>query len=387
MRVLLVAGEFPPMQGGLGDFSRCLATALVDEGCTVTVLAPQKAQPSDPAWPFEVRAEASGWGLRDLGLIRRLSAEYDIINLQYQAAAYGMKVPIHLLPLLTPRAALVTTFHDLRVPYLFPKAGPARWWAVRGLLQGSRAAILTNEEDLARAQAAVPRANLHLVRIGSNVSPAPVSAAERRQFREEFGVPETATLVCYFAFLNATKGGLDLVRALARAREGGQDVRLLFIGGDVGASDATNAEYARQVFAEVEQLGLAPWVYRTGFLDEAGVSVAFAASDLCVLPFRDGASYRRGSLMAALAHGIPTITTHPAVPVAGLSEGQNVRLVAPGDAEGLAAAMVALAQDPEERRRLSEAARQLSRQFEWPAIARRTLAVFEAARAASPRRA
>ena len=45
--------------------------------------------------------------------------------------------------------------------------------------------------------------------------------------------------------------------------------------------------------------------------------------------------------MAALAHGIPTITTHPAVPVAGLSEGQNVRLVAPGDAEGLAAAMLA----------------------------------------------
>lgn len=374
------------MQGGLGDFSRCLAQALANEGCAVTVLAPARAASSGATWPFEVRAEARGWGLRDLARIRRLASGYDVLNLQYQAAAYGMRLPIHLLPLLSRGTPLVTTFHDLRVPYLFPKAGPLRQWAVRGLLRGSRAAILTNEEDLAEARTMAPRANLHLVRIGSNVSPVPVSPERRRQFREALGVPEGATLACYFAFLNVTKGGLDLVRAVARARQMGEDVRLLFIGGDVGASDPTNAAYAREVFQEVDRLGLQRWVSRTGFLEPEEVSAAFGASDLCVLPFRDGASYRRGSLMAALAHGMPTITTRPAVPVAGLSEGENVRLVGPGDVEGLAEALVHLSQNPEERRCLGEAARRLSRQFQWPDIARRTIQVYEGAQLVSPQR-
>lgn len=376
MKVLLVAGEFPPQQGGLGDFTRCLATALVDEGCRVTVLAPREATPVDPAWRFAVRPEAGGWGSADLRRMVRLAEGYDVVNLQYQAAAYRMRGSINLLPWVLRRAPLVTTFHDLRVPYLFPKAGPARRWAVRALLRGSAAAILTNEEDLVAARTGSPGADLHLVHIGSNVFPVEVTPEERQRFRARIGVPDEATLVCYFAFLNATKGGMELVRAAAQARGEGADLRLLFIGGDVGASDPTNAAYARRVFAEAETLGLTPWIHRTGYLDQAGVSIAFAAADVCALPFMDGASYRRGSLMAALAHGVPVVTTTPVVNVRGLSEGENVRLVTPGDVGELADALVDLSRRPEERRRLGEAARVLSRRFEWPQITRDTLAVY-----------
>ncbi|NLT43097.1 MAG: glycosyltransferase family 4 protein [Anaerolineae bacterium] len=376
MRVLLVAGEYPPQQGGLGDFTRCLAGALVNEGCRVTVLAPREATPVDPAWTFEVRAEAGGWGPADVLRVRRLAQGYDVVNLQYQAAAYGMRVPIHLLPWACGRVPLVTTFHDLRVPYLFPKAGPVRRWAVRALMRGSAAAIVTNEEDVASARADSPQARLHLVRIGSNVDPVPVGPEERRSMRARYEFPDEAVVVGYFAFLNASKGGMELVRAVAEGRRQGVDLRLLFIGGDVGASDPTNAAYAARVFAEAEALGLGTCLYRTGYLDQAGVSAAFAAADICALPFLDGASYRRGSLMAALAHGMPVVTTTPAVPVAGLSEGESVRLVAPGDVAALAKALVDLAGQPEERRRLGEAAQRLSRQFEWPHIARDTLRVY-----------
>ncbi len=379
MRVLLVAGEFPPQQGGLGDFTRCLATALADDGCRVSVLAPIGAAPIDPTYPFTVRAEAQGWGLGDLRRLSRIAPEFDVVNLQYQVAAYGMKVPIHLLPWVLRRVPLVTTFHDLRVPYLFPKAGPVRRWAVRGLLRGSAEAIVTNEEDLAAARSDLPGARLSLVRIGSNVAPAPVSVEARRRFRDRYGIPDEALVACYFAFLNATKGGLELVQAVARARRQGVDLRLLFIGGDVGASDPTNAAYAARVFGEAEALGLGPWMHRTGYLGQEGVSTAFAASDLCALPFLDGASYRRGSLMAALAHGVPVVTTTPAVNVDGLSDGRSVRLVPPGDVEALAATLADLAGRPDERVRLGVAARELARRFEWPQIARDTLAVYRRA--------
>lgn len=381
MRVLLVAGEFPPMQGGLGAFSSCLAEALVRQGCQVTVFVPCAAEKasSSVVEPFSLEAAATGWGWRDLHRLSKLVRRFDIVNLQYQAAAYGMRLPIHFLPWLCRRLALplLTTFHDLRLPYLFPKAGPLRQAAVRWLLQGSAGVIVTNEEDLLTAAALAPGVRPELVRIGSNIEPAAYDAVKRQRLRRQWGCTEATTVICYFGFLNASKGALDLVEALALLRSQGEDVRLVFIGGLIGASDATNASYAEQVRARVDVLGLQERVTYTGFVDEEDVSAAFYASDICALPYRDGASYRRGSLMAALAHGMPIVTTEPVLPIAGLSEGNNVLLAPPADPQTLAQGLAFLAHHPEERERLSQSARSLAQSFRWDTIACDTLAVYQ----------
>ena len=66
----------------------------------------------------------------------------DVVHIQYQSAAYGCIGAVNFLPwrlrLARPGPAL-TTFHDLRLPYLFPKAGPLRWQAVLALARGSDA--------------------------------------------------------------------------------------------------------------------------------------------------------------------------------------------------------------------------------------------------------
>jgi len=189
-------------------------------------------------------------------------------------------------------------------------------------------------------------------------------------------------VVCYFGFLNATKGALDLVQAMSRLVRRGEDTRLLFIGGLAGASDPANTAYAAQVRAEIDRLGLGERVLYTGFVKEADVSAAFYASDICVLPYRDGASYRRGSLMAALAHGMPIITTEPSMQVSGLSEGANVMLVPPGDVEALAEAIASLCGNPKERQRLAKAAQGLAQRFAWDSIAADAVAVYRDAIAA-----
>ena len=38
MRVMLVTGEYPPDEGGVADYTRCLAEALVAEGVEVVVV-------------------------------------------------------------------------------------------------------------------------------------------------------------------------------------------------------------------------------------------------------------------------------------------------------------------------------------------------------------
>ena len=45
MRVLLVTGEYPPMQGGVGDYTRELGIALVALGVEVHVLTARAAVP------------------------------------------------------------------------------------------------------------------------------------------------------------------------------------------------------------------------------------------------------------------------------------------------------------------------------------------------------
>jgi glycosyltransferase involved in cell wall biosynthesis len=124
----------------------------------------------------------------------------------------------------------------------------------------------------------------------------------------------------------------------------------------------------------------------TGFSSAAEVSAHLLAADIGVLPYRDGASFRRGSFMALLAHGLPIVSTVPAGSgdarsldsgVPRLQDGENVRLVPPDDPAALAQAIADLAASPEVRQRLAAGARALAATFAWEGIAKRHLEVYQ----------
>ena len=158
MKICLISGEFPPMQGGVGDYTDEMAEAYLNMGHDVMVITSTQGTGrtgSRVAGRVDVRPLAKDWGLGNCKAILRVIREEqpDVVSIQYQAAAYGMRAPIHLLPLCLHTAQrhpiVATTFHDLRVPYLFPKAGRLRWWAVLALARWSDAVIVTNAEDAA----------------------------------------------------------------------------------------------------------------------------------------------------------------------------------------------------------------------------------------------
>jgi glycosyltransferase involved in cell wall biosynthesis len=360
LRIGLVTGEYPPMQGGVGDFTYELGGALAALGHDVHVSVWRRSWSSLYVLPM---------------LAREL--ELDVVNIQYQAAAYGLTAPVHFLPRVVGVPSVVT-FHDLRVPYLFPKAGPLRWRAVLGLARGATAVIVTNSEDESRLREAGGVRCLAQIPIGSNIAPSLPPGYERDEWRLRLGVEPQTFLLGYFGFLNASKGGDTLVRALALLRQQGRAVRLLLIGGRTGTSDPTNAGYGDQVDALAQELGLGDLIQWTGFVSPEEVSGHLAACDAVVLPYLDGASFRRGSLMAALAHGCPIVSTTPASPQPGLVAGENICLFPPGDAAGCAAATARLMDLPELRRRLAEGAKMLAAEFTWDRIAGRTAEVFQA---------
>lgn len=389
MRIAIITGEYPPQEGGVGDFTRALSLELLRQGHELHILTGQGDEPTVTAEDgLTIHRRIKDWGIACHTQTTRWIAALNpaVVNIQYQAAAYEMKGAIHLLPRWQARyitAPIVTTFHDLRPPYLFPKAGGLREWSVQQLAAHSQGVILTNDEDYTalskllhtdRPSRDAPR--LRLIPIGSNIAPNPPTSYDRAVWRAEHHFTDQDFLIGFFGFLNHSKGVETLLDALAWLIQEDIPARLLLIGGRTGSSDSTNRAYAAEIDARIEALGLAKRVHRTGFATPHEVSAALLACDTCALPYRDGVSLRRGTLHAALAHGQTIVTTQPQTPSEHLRDGENMLITPPDDAEALAAALLRLQREPELRLRLGKHAALLATEFGWGRIATHTAEFF-----------
>jgi glycosyltransferase involved in cell wall biosynthesis len=381
MRIGLVTGEYPPDQGGVGDFTRELGEALIGLGHQVHVITARSRlenRAPDAAGAL-VHRSVTHWGRSCWREVLEVVREHqlDVLDVQYQASAYQMRSGINFVPRREDRPATAVTFHDLRVPYLFPKAGPLRWWVVRLLALRADGVIATNREDYLRlADAQVPNSRLSLIPIGSNIPLVLAAGYDRATERARWGVGPEDLLLGYFGFLNESKGGEELIEALGILVKRGLPAHLLMIGGRTGSSDPTNRAYAERVDRLIAALELEKRVHWTGYTRPARVSAGLLAVDACVLPYRDGVSLRRGTLHACLTHARAIVTTRPAVPLAEVRDGETMLLVPPRSPQALADAIARLAASPELHARLEAGAASLAAEFTWERIARQTAALF-----------
>jgi glycosyltransferase involved in cell wall biosynthesis len=385
LHLLFVTGEYPPMQGGVGAYTAELGAALQALDCRVSVLTSTQGARSDltatgertervacypviPQWGWGTARAVAHWADR---------LQVDWIHVQYQTAAYAMHPAINFAPQSWRRRWQVAwTYHDLLPMYLFPKAGRwlRRWMTERPGLY-SDLTVVTNEGD--RLQLAGRAPCLAKIPIGSNIAGGRATAGNRAARRRKRSLPAEGLVVGYFGFLNRSKGGLTLIETLARLVQSVPDARLLMIGEQVGASDPSNYAYLQEVEARIAALGLQDRVSWTGRQSESEVSADLAAIDLLLMPYEDGASLRRGTLMAGLAHGCAIVTTYPQAPLPELLEGRDLLYVPPGDGAAMAAAVLHLWQKPEVYAALRAAAFAASRHFTWPEIGRQHLQHYQ----------
>jgi glycosyltransferase involved in cell wall biosynthesis len=371
MRIGLVTGEYPPMIGGVGAYTHILAQEMVRQGHHVFVLSDRRAQSqNDIPTANTIRT----WNLGALRAIRRWAVENeaDIINLQFQTAAFNMSPWIHFVPEARGKIPVVTTFHDLRFPYLFPKAGRLRDWIVMRLAQKSDGVIVTNQEDRARLRH-LPKASL--IPIGSNILKILPAEFDAQIYRTQIGAKTEDFLITYFGLWNRSKGIEILLEAVANLQQKAIPIRLVLIGG-LGASDPTNAAYAEEIHQLIQKYALQSVIHEVGYLDEAEVGAYLAASDAVALPYTDGASYRRGSLMAAVQYKTAIVTTIPQTRIPAFKDGENMLLVAPEDTDALEEALLRLHKSSELRNHLREGTTELSRLFDWSHIAQDTIDYF-----------
>lgn len=288
MRILLVSGEYPPQTGGVGAYTAELAHALRQLGVEPAVLTSVVADEPLQQEAIPVRRTMHAWRWRTRAQVAAVAKEVQAnwIHVQYQTGAFGMHPAINLAvkQWRTQGYNVAWTYHDLLLPYLFPKAGRRlRQWVTRQPARYADLLIATNQADFAGLQTVATGALMDIP-IGSNIKGRRLDASTRRALRTRYGYGDEELIVGYFGFLNHSKGGLTLVRTVHQLIERGLPVRLHMIGERAGAGDATNFAYLQQVEALLTELNLADRVQWTGRLDDAAVAAQLNGCDVLLMP-------------------------------------------------------------------------------------------------------
>jgi glycosyltransferase involved in cell wall biosynthesis len=179
----------------------------------------------------------------------------------------------------------------------------------------------------------------------------PAAPAERDALRARLRLPN-GVLAAYTGRLLRGKGLETLVEAFAPAAARDPRLHLALVGSGEGQALSIEEELRRQV----EARGLAGRVIFTGRVDD--VADHLRASDLFVFPSLFEALGI--SLIEAAACGLPSIGSRTGGIVDVIEDGASGRLVTPGRADELAAALQALACDPDARAALGRRGRAIA---------------------------
>ena len=318
--VLYITGEYPPHRGGIADYTYHLRNQIEDHGFGSLVLTLDGAE-----GPGVITIGSWSWPVALQ--IQEIAAKHkiDLIHIQYQAGAFDMHPAVNALPTTISawlRLPVLTTFHDLRAPYLFPKAGRLRNAVMLRMARASACAIVTNPGD----QRILERAEIPTRRIPLGPSlPGPNLLCPATNGRLDIG---------YFGFPSREKGLLDLLAALHRFDEP-ERPRLVLVGAPQPDSGTHQYLSACEVYDFADELEVE--IEITGYLPPQDASNRLARCAALSLPFPNGASQRSSALIAALNLGRPVVTTATDLrsDLDTLTDLPQLRTTPPGDIDRL----------------------------------------------------
>lgn len=301
------------------------------------------------AGPIGREIEAAGVPLTVLGLTPGLARPIDVIKLR--DALVALKPDIVHTFLLT--ASLYGRFAAMLagVPVIvgsevniYERKRRVHAWAERWLMHGTDAVVTSAEavREFYVRQIGAERSKIEVIYNAVDWSQLQTTIG-RDEMRLSCGIPPGAPLAGIIARLTEQKAHRVLFEAMARHAELA-NVHLLVVG---------DGELRDELHRRAESLGLLARVHFAGARRDLGN--VLASIDVFVMP-----SLWEGlplSLVLAMGAGLPVVATA----VAGIPEvvanGERGLLVAPGDVDGLAAALARVFGDAAERARLGEAAR------------------------------
>jgi len=214
--------------------------------------------------------------------------------------------------------------------------------------------------------------SLRIIYDGLPLDAARADPSAAAALRQRYGIGADTRLVGVIGRLHPQKGQADLLRACAQLDPRLRATTCLMIAGDpLPGAEALASELA----ALAHELGIADRVRFLGFL--ADVRPLLDALDILVLPATRPEGLG-GVLLEAMAARVPVIATRAGGPVELIDDGVNGILVPPQRPDELARALERLLDDPNLRRSMATAGRQLvERRFDAAGMAAQVMQVYD----------
>jgi glycosyltransferase involved in cell wall biosynthesis len=347
MRIALLSEKYPPDPGGLAVSVQRLAHLLISAGHQVQVFAPHDT-------PESPQLSIDGVTVQRLGVLHRtddtLAEWFNTLLTHHRQQPFDVLHTYYVTQL-----AFVGVYagRTLGVPTIVSARGndldravfdPAKTAQVLYALQQADA-ITANSHDLVRkAQALAPARSVQLIPNGVDAQHFR-SAPRDKQLARSLGL-EGRSVIGFVGEARSKKGLASLLIAYRTVAQQRPAVLLL-----VGGVRRDDKELLKVFQKQQPDLPIVVVPYTT----REALPAYYNLIDVLVLPsLRDG-------LPNALLEGMAceraiVATTAGGIPDA-IVDGENRRLVAPGDTPALAAAMIDLIDDAELRQRLGQAAR------------------------------
>jgi glycosyltransferase involved in cell wall biosynthesis len=333
--------DLPPVPGGVSDHTAALARSLGARFAEVNVVG-RRGDPSLLA-PIPCRVGVSPASLPSAiaaAGARALILQYVPFLFARSGLAPALVGALGRLRRAGVRVGVLV--HEPFVPFTrlpwLVTGWPMRW-QLRAVVRRADAVWSPVPAFLAYARrAARPATRLGVVPVGATVPVAPADGGAREEVRRRLGLTADEVVIGVFS-PGAAAAASDWVNGAVAALAEEPRVRWVRFGNGSGGATPRAAEAAR--------------VLDLGRLEPAEVGRIHRALDLAVAPFADGLTLRRTSAMAALAHGVPLVSSRGPLFDPSLAD---AAVCAP-TAELFVAAVRALVADPGRRAALGAAGR------------------------------
>ena len=366
MRILVLAAEFPPVNGGIATYARETALAATRLGADVTVCAPDygvSPYAEDRRLPFAVqRFPGALHSRRDvpakIALVRRLvtAQRYDVVH----AADWPFFIPLALSRRRTD-ARLIMTVHgtEINETQRIEKRLAIRLSGVFG----PRFEITANSaytHHLFRQRFKIPAEQVRTVHLGVSefwFGPRP----ERAQTRAALGLPSDAITLVTVARLTRRKGHLLTLEALRRLPLSIRQHLVLLVIGPEGEQD-----YIDELKTAVAASGCD--IRLMGALPSQQIRDIYSACDFfCLTGDWDSSGRVEGFglvYLEAAAAGLPSVATAVGGVGDAVVPNETGLLVEPSP-PAIAAAIAELTNDAFKRVSLGKRAWSRARHMSW----------------------
>ena len=375
MRICFVSRRYFPAISGMSVYALNLLRELVGAGHDVTMISQYRGD------PFGMKVYGGGpppavpgvrvIGLEQLGEQNGGDFEADIATIKATILAEHARQPFDILHAqygYPCGLAVLEASRATGVPNVVSIQGGDGHWvgsccethrlAMTRVLDHAGAVLIGCQSF---AQEVIDR--LHTDPARFTIVPGAVDVA---RFTPGDRPPDTTPVLLYHGRVDARKGVLDMLEALAPLAAEGPAFQLLISG--IGPT------YDETV-ARIAQLGLDAHARMTGYVDYDDVPAVYRQADIFVSPtYAEGFS---NTILEAMASNLAVVSCRSVGVIDCIRDGENGLLTDPGDIPALTAALDRILTDTALRQRLASAAlEECRRVYSWSAVGRQIMDVY-----------